>query len=407
MALSGGHWDTLAEVLKLTLPTLIRGVVDEDVKRGNPVDILPFAQANHTGELIRWLRESTTAESDVTNIGIGGQTVFSEGVTYDVKEATLRIKYIMRKLDKYVPSIHGTMNDYEETLAKEIMRGMTKKLGDAIIYDDFTYDGSSLQMDGLHAQAALNAGEAWDIDQGEAALSLENMRILSDELKHGYDFWLMPFRLARHIDRAYMEKGLTGLKADTAGTMGMIQWATNEAGGRTTFFDGKPIIRSDFMVAEQKNTGVGSNARAKYSSDTRMYSIFAVLRGQSSLAEEDPGLKIAFGKTEGEGDFFNMEFFDKLETEFHFALDPCATAKNAKCKLFFSKKADGLTRPWTGHGAVFVNPPYGRKIGEWVRKGYKEAGEGETVVMLLPARTDTRWWHEWVMKAHEIRFVQS
>ena len=313
MALSGGHWDTLAEVLKLTLPTLIRGVVDEDVKRGNPVDILPFAQANHTGELIRWLREETTAESDVANIGIGGQTVFTEGVTYAVKEATLRIKYIMRKLDKYVPSIHGTVNDYEETLAKEIMRGMTKNLGNDIVYDDFTYDGSSLQMDGLHATAALNAGEAWDIDQGEAALSLENMRILSDELKHGYDFWLMPFRLARHIDRAYMEKGLTGLKADTAGTMGMIQWATNEAGGRTTFFDGKPIIRSDFMVAEQANTGVGSDARAKYSSGTKQYSIFAILRGQSSLAEEDPGLKVAFGKTMNDGDFWNMEFFDKLE----------------------------------------------------------------------------------------------
>ncbi|KKK84757.1 hypothetical protein LCGC14_2780120 [marine sediment metagenome] len=313
MALSGGHWDTLAEVLKLTLPTLIPGTVDEDVKRGNPVDILPFAQANHTGELIRWLRESTTAEADVANIGIGGQTSFTEGVTYDVKEATLRIKYIMRKLDKYVPSIHGTMNDYEEILAKEIMRGSVKNLGNSIIYDDFTYDGSSLQMDGLHATAALNAGEVWDIDMGEAALSLEQMRILSDELKHGFDFWLMSFALARKIDAAYMEKGLVGLKADTAGTMGLIEFGKNEAGGRMTFFDGKPIIRSDFMVAEQANTGVGSDARAKYSSGTKQYSIFAILRGQASLAEEDPGLKVAFGNTETEGGFFNLEMFDKLE----------------------------------------------------------------------------------------------
>jgi hypothetical protein len=186
-------------------------------------------------------------------------------------------------------------------------------MGNDIIYDDYTYDASLLQMDGLHAQAALNAGEAWDIDQGEAALSLENMRILSDELKHGFDFWLMPFNLARHIDRAFMEKGLTGLKADTAGTMGLIEFGRNEAGGRMTFFDGKPIIRSDFMVAEQANTGVGSDARAKYTSSVRMYSIFAILRGQSSLAKNDPGLKVAFGNTETEGGFFNLEMFDKLE----------------------------------------------------------------------------------------------
>ncbi len=74
MALSGGHWSTLAELLKATQPTLIPGVVDEDVKRGNPVDIFPFAQANHTGDYIQWLREDTTA---VIISGVGGY--FSAG----------------------------------------------------------------------------------------------------------------------------------------------------------------------------------------------------------------------------------------------------------------------------------------------------------------------------------------
>src|SRR4030042_5391965 len=108
MALSGGYWSTLAEVLKATMPTLIPGVVDEDVKRGNPVDILPFAQANHSGEYIRWLREGTTLEDSVADIAQGGQTVFSEAATYNAMTATLRICYLQTKLDKYDSAIWQT-----------------------------------------------------------------------------------------------------------------------------------------------------------------------------------------------------------------------------------------------------------------------------------------------------------
>lgn len=99
--------------------------------------------------------------------------------------------------------------------------------------------------------------------------------------------------------------------------------------------------------------------------------------------------------------------FDKLDAEFHFGLDPCATAENAKCERFFTKEEDGLTQSWAAHGAVFVNPPYGRQIYKWVTKACQQAARvGITVVMLLPARTDTRWWHDHVMAASEIRFIK-
>lgn len=316
MALSGGNWSTLAELLKATQPTLIPGVVDEDVKRGNPVDILPFAQANHTGDYIQWLREDTTAEGDVADIGIGGTTIFTEGVTYSAQTATLRICYIQRKLDKYVPAIHQTVNNYEQMMVEGCMRGITKNLGKKIIYDDYTYDANSLMMDGLHAWAAVNYGELWDIDGDEAALALEDLRILSDEMKHGCDMWLMPFCIARQIDRVYREMGIAAMKAETAGALGLITYSVNEAGGRTTLFDGKPIIRSDFLVAEEGDTGRGTtsaNARALHTADTAQYSIFGLKLGVGSLAQEDPGVKVAFGKTESDGEFFNLEYFDKLE----------------------------------------------------------------------------------------------
>lgn len=314
--LSGGHWSSLAELLKATQPTLIPGVVDEDVKRGNPVDILPFAQANHTGEYIQWLREETTAEDDVTNIGIGGATVFTEGITYNAQQATLRICYLQRKMDKYVPAIHQTVNNYEQMLVEEMMRGITKKMGKKIIYDDYTYDGTGLSMDGLHAWAAVNYGQTWDIDGGEAALALEDLRILSDEMKHGIDFWLMPFCIARQIDRVYREAGIAALAYNAAGALGLITYEQNSAGGRTTFFDGKPIVRTDFLVAEEGDTGRGTtsaDARAPHTTGTAQYSIFGLKLGVGSLAMEDPGVKVAFGKTESDGEFFNLEYFDKLE----------------------------------------------------------------------------------------------
>lgn len=97
-------------------------------------------------------------------------------------------------------------------------------------------------------------------------------------------------------------------------------------------------------------------------------------------------------------------FFDKLDDEFHFTLDPCATPQNAKCKRFFTQADDGLSKKWTGR--VFMNPPYGRGIGAWVKKAYESAMGGVIVVCLLPARTDTKWWHDYCMKG-EMRFIRG
>jgi phage N-6-adenine-methyltransferase len=97
--------------------------------------------------------------------------------------------------------------------------------------------------------------------------------------------------------------------------------------------------------------------------------------------------------------------FDLLDAEFHFDLDPCATAESAKCERFYTAADDGLIRPW--EGSVFMNPPYGRAIGRWVEKAYREAKDGATVVALIPARTDTAYWHDFVMNASEIRFIRG
>lgn len=100
--------------------------------------------------------------------------------------------------------------------------------------------------------------------------------------------------------------------------------------------------------------------------------------------------------------------FDRLDAEFHFTLDPCATPDNAKCEKYFTREDDGLSQDWLNH-RIFVNPPYGREISKWVKKSYEEGYlyAKAIVVMLIPARTDTKYWHDWVMQASEIRFIKG
>lgn len=99
-------------------------------------------------------------------------------------------------------------------------------------------------------------------------------------------------------------------------------------------------------------------------------------------------------------------FFDDLNKEFHFELDVCDTRKNAKCGLYFTKDDNGLEMPW-GHKICWCNPPYGREIGKWVKKAYESSKDGATVVLLLPARTDTAWFHDYIYRRAEIRFIRG
>ena len=99
-------------------------------------------------------------------------------------------------------------------------------------------------------------------------------------------------------------------------------------------------------------------------------------------------------------------FFDELNKEFGFTLDPCSTHLNCKCKKHYTKEDDGLSKDWQGE-VVFCNPPYGREIVEWVKKCHSEAQKGVTVVMLIPARTDTSYFHDYIYGKYEIRFVRG
>ena len=98
--------------------------------------------------------------------------------------------------------------------------------------------------------------------------------------------------------------------------------------------------------------------------------------------------------------------FDQLNNEFHFTLDPCSSHENHKCDNYYTIEDDGLSQDWSGE-IVFVNPPYGGELKLWVKKCFEEWTRGTTIVMLIPARTDTQYFHEYILPCAEIRFLKG
>ena len=105
------------------------------------------------------------------------------------------------------------------------------------------------------------------------------------------------------------------------------------------------------------------------------------------------------------GSLFRWYLFDLLNNEFGFTCDVCADEINRKCDLYFDRKADGLSYAW--YGVCWCNPPYGRDIAKWVEKAHLSALCGVTTVMLLPARTDTKYFHEYIYGRYEVRFLRG
>ena len=323
MADSGGHWSTLAAAQKLTQSMKIPGVFEEDIKRNNPIDRLTVGQAAHSGLKIEWLRElpaSVTAiEAAVNEIDIGEQLSWTEDVDYEEKEMTLRRCYIQMKLDKFLPGIYGTYNNYEARSLLEAEKGLKRKLGARAIYADNTYT-SAKQFDGLHALAyehgtPYTAGSAYDqknIDNGDAGLSLIFLRTMMDAMLHGVDELWAPYEVIRRMDAAYQERGFLQAAANTT-SMAFISMGYNELGKRVLFWDGAPLIRTDYLVAEDDDTGTGADgaARALYASGDKVYSLFAIKHG--NVLNQEPGLTFAYGGTEGMGDLYKLVRFPELE----------------------------------------------------------------------------------------------
>lgn len=101
-----------------------------------------------------------------------------------------------------------------------------------------------------------------------------------------------------------------------------------------------------------------------------------------------------------------QEFFNRVNEEFNFTLDVCAEPQTAKCRKYFTPDVDGLKQDWS-NDTCWMNPPYGREQIKWIKKAYEESLKGATVVCLIPARPDTKVWHEVIFPYAEVRFIKG
>lgn len=311
-----GHWDNLVEAQKLVQSVLLSGVVDTVIESGLLLRRLPVKQI--TGKDLLYNREdSWTVEDGASFFDIREQIPWTSDITYTA--ITVALKRIARQdpIDLFVQETYSDVNDYRALMITQLAKRVSRFIEDKLIYGDVTFGGAK-EFDGLHALAEENTGDL-DIDEGQGALSLQNLRLLADAVKVDQEagegsvgrenvFFLVPQPIARRLDASVQEAGL--IRTSVTHSLGQLSFGQNEFGKRQTFFDGIPMVRSTMLVAEQANTGVGSDKRAKRTSGNNQYTIFLIRTGQT----EDGGLSMLFGGSGmEEGQAFKRVTFDKLE----------------------------------------------------------------------------------------------
>ena len=308
-----GHWNTLADAQELVQSVLLKGVVQTVIESGHLVPRLPVKQI--TGKDLLYNREdSWTASSGAGFYDIREQIPWSADVTYT--PVTVGLKRIIRQdpIDKFVRETYSDPNDYQALMIQQLAKRVTRFLEHKLIYGDLTYNGSK-EFDGLHALAEENTGDL-DIDEDEGALALSNIRLMLDAMKVDTEqegrsnvILLTPRPIVRRLSAAYQEAGF--VRSNVTHALGQITFGMTEIGSRVMFFDGIPIVPSDFLVGEDANTGVGSDARTTSpAAGSEMYTIFGIRFGQT----EDGGLALLSGGAGNDiGEVFRHESFDKLE----------------------------------------------------------------------------------------------
>lgn len=288
MADSGGHWANLAEAQKLTEPMFLPGVVQEDIRSGGLLGVLPVQQV--IGQKVRWNRQAT--QPSAHRASIGSQLAWEEETSYTQLDRELVIAYKQTALDQFVEGTYNNYNDYGAQQLIEDVDAMVNHINDDIIYGDST-NGLSNEPFGLHIMAQTYGEglgrESDEINIAEGGgLALSNLRALEVGMKHGIDFFLFPQEIAVRLDAYTQEAGLS------TNTFGQISFTSDDLGKRVTHWNGIPVIRSDYLVAETNGTGAGSNKRTKNTTGSSLnYSVFAIKMGSGQ--GNSNGLRLGFG----------------------------------------------------------------------------------------------------------------
>jgi len=283
-----GYFKNLDEAVKLVQDKLLlAGVIEEIIKEGQLLPRLPFFTINTRS--IVYNREKTLPEAAFYDIH--EQLPWKAEVEY-AAQVTLELKRVAYQavIDRFIEATYTNPNVYRQQILSELRKGCMFTIEDKIIYGNSS--ANPKEFDGL----ANLVDDGMRINQN-GALSLANLRRMIDSVKPRPDLLLMPFELQRRMDAAMWEAGIS------AGSIVRVATDERALGGRMTFFEGIPILPSDFLVAE------ANDGKTKWSTGTKYYSVYAIRFGQI----QQGGVCMATGGETGGIDFFRIITLDELE----------------------------------------------------------------------------------------------
>jgi hypothetical protein len=294
-----GHWASLEEAQKLVQSKLIAGLIQETWMEGGILEKLPITGIDSLS--LEYLRETTVPGADFYDIH--EQIPWKSGQTYSEK-VSVSLKRAARQdiIDHFIAKNWKNPNDYKAMMLSELRKGCVQTINDRLIYGNAS--SNPKEFTGLYGLVTA----AQSIDAGQAALSIYNLRCLVDLVKPRPDFLLMPKVISRRLDMA-VTTGISTGGANTNAVQVGVTAGTDRFGARMLFFDGIPIIATDYMGPETNDTGVlFSNVRLKNPAGTN-YSIIAVRLGSI----EDGGVTLLCGAETGGPDFFRVLELSDLE----------------------------------------------------------------------------------------------
>jgi hypothetical protein len=283
-----GHYANLSEAQKLVQDKLlISGIIEEIIEEGQLLPRLPVFTID--SKSIVYNRESTLPSASFYDIG--EQIPWKADVSY-ATQVELSLKRIARQdvLDNFVMKTYRNPNDYRALILSELRKGCMRTIEDKLIYGNSSTD--SKEFDGLCKLVDSNMRTSM-----AGALSLAKLRAAIDKVRPKPDLILMPFELQRRMDAAMWEAGIS------ANSIIRVASDPKGLGDRVTYFEGIPILPSDYLVAEA-NDGV-----TKYTTGTKYYSVYLMRLGQI----QSGGVCMAIGGDTGGPDFFHIVELDELE----------------------------------------------------------------------------------------------
>lgn len=287
-----GHWNDLAEAQKLVQDKLLlAGVVETVIEEGRLLPKLPVFAID--SKSILYNRESTLPSADFYDIG--EPIPWTSNVIYTQVELSLKRLAVSRILDNFMLKTYKNPNDYKAQVLKELTKGTLRTIEDYLIYGSSAVNAK--QFDGLHRMATV--GCAKDTDMGALGLSLATLRATIDAVKPKPDFILMPYEIQRRMDAALFEAGIS------ANSIIRVATDAKGLGERVTYFEGTPIVPTDYLVAETD----GSPGTKNTTGASLRYSILLVRLGQIM----DGGICMCIGGETGGPDFFRVVELDELE----------------------------------------------------------------------------------------------